>query len=423
MIVKLPYGAEEIALDLRGLRVRALRPGAPAGHTDAHALVGAALDTPLAGPPLVELARNRRSATVIVPDATRKMGLPSVLPAVIERLLHGGIDGSAITVLVACGTPPESGDVGVQELVGPLPAGTKLMQHDCRNLGELVEVGELRPGIPLRLNRKAVETDLLITVGGVRHHYFAGFGGGPKMVFPGVGGYEEIQANHALVLRQTGGLATREPACEPGILAGNPVAEEIAKAVDLCPPDLAVCTVEGMNGEIAWAAAGPLQDSFGAAVENARLWFEVPGERSLDLIVACGGGSPTDSTLIQAHKAFDAACRFLREGGEILFVAALDGGTGSPEMEVFLTDPKPSSILALLQERWVQYGHTTLRLLEKTGKFRVHLYSNQPAELGRQLGFEPVENPEAVLDRWRRDHPRASVGVMAASAVYPRTQA
>ncbi len=80
-------------------------------------------------------------------------------------------------------------------------------------------------------------------------------------------------------------------------------------------------------------------------------------------------------------------------------------------------------ILRSAKRRWIEVVTTPIGLLEKTGRFRVHLYSNQPAELGRQLGFEPVENPEAVLDRWRRDHPRASVGVMAASAVYPRTQA
>lgn len=423
MIVKLPYGDGEIATDLRGLKVRALRPGAPPGQSDPSSLIKNALDAPVAGAALVELARGRESATVVVPDATRKMRLPDILPVVIDRLQFGGIPSNAITVLVASGTHPSIGQAATRELVGALPAGTKVVEHDCRNQQELTEVGELRPGIPLRLHRAAVETDLLITVGGVRHHYFAGFGGGPKMVFPGVAGYEEIQANHALVLRRTECGAVREPACEPGVLTANPVAEEILKAASHHLPDLAVCTVEGGDGHIAWAAAGPLHQTFEAAVEQTRLWFELPSGPPLDLIVACGGGTPTDSTLIQAHKAFDSACRFLRPGGEILYLAALDSGSGSPEMEQFLTDPQPETILAALDRRWVQYGHTTLRLVEKTRRYRSLLVSKMEPSVARRLGFECVNDPDVVLERWRSDHPGATVGVMSASAVYPRIQA
>lgn len=407
-------------MDLRGLRVRALRSGAPPGHSDPGSLIKEALDTPVTGPALIELAEGRRSATIIVPDATRKMGLPVVLPVVIDTLQCAGIPSSAITILVACGTHPSIGKAATRDLVGALPEGTVVVEHDCRNPGELIEVGDLRPGIPLRLHRAAVQTDLLITVGGVRHHYFAGFGGGPKMVFPGVAGYEEIQANHSLVLRRTESGAVREPACEPGVLTANPVADEILRAAGHRLPDMAVCGVEGGDGHMAWAAAGPLRPVFEAAVEQARLWFELPADPPLDLIVACGGGAPTDSTLIQAHKAFDSACRFLQPGGEILYLAALEGGTGSPEMEQFLVDPKPETILAALNRKWVQYGHTTLRLVEKTQKFRSLLFSNlQPAVAGR-LGFKCVNDPNVVLERWRSDHPGATVGVMSASAVYPR---
>ena len=135
-------------------------------------------------------------------------------------------------------------------------ADALLVSHDSRDRENLVEVGELRPGLPLRLNRAAVETDLLITVGSVRHHYFAGFGGGPKMVFPGIAGYEEIQANHSLVVRSKIGEWQREPACERGVLHQNPIAEEIARAAEALEPDCAVCLVPGRNGGVAWAEGG-----------------------------------------------------------------------------------------------------------------------------------------------------------------------
>ncbi len=421
MIVKLPYGLETVAVDLRGMRVRPLAPTAPPGSRDVGAMIGGALDRPIAGPPLREMARGRSSATVIVPDATRKIELSEVLPAILDRLRAGGVADSSITVLVACGTHPTVGPEAFRELIGPLPPGVRLVEHNSRDGEALVAVGELRPGIPLRLNRWAVETDLLITVGTVRHHYFAGFGGGPKMVFPGVAGGEEIQTNHALVLgRNSAGGCFRHPGCEPGNLQGNPVAEEIARAADARPPDMTLCLVEGRGGRTAWAAAGPWRPAFDAAVERTRSWFEVSRTESFDVMVASGGGSPSDSTLIQAHKGLDAACRFLAPGGRLLYVAAIDKGPGSDAMLPFLENPDPERILEDLAGRWVQYGHTTLRLVEKTARHRVALYSHLDPDLARRLGFDPVADVEEVIASWRREAAGATVGVMAECAVYPR---
>jgi nickel-dependent lactate racemase len=132
------------------------------------------------------------------------------------------------------------------------------------------------------------------------------------------------------------------------------------------------------------------------------------------------GRRAADATLIQAHKALDAACRFLEPGGELLLVAELAGGAGSEDMTPYLADPRPQAILEQLGERWVQYGHTTLRLVEKTARYRVHLVSNLDRGLARRLGFLPVADPAEVIERWRAERPGETVAVLAGSAVYPR---
>jgi len=419
VIVKLPFADDHVTLDLRGMKVCALRPSAPPGRGDVSGLVAKALDEPIGGPPLAKLASSRRSATVIVPDATRSAQLPKVLPVILERLQLAGIESAATTVLVATGTHPAVGEESVGLLVGEVPEGVRVVEHDSRAANDLVTVGKLREGIPLRLNRAAVEAELLVTIGSVRHHYFAGFGGGPKMVFPGVGGYDEIQANHALVLRAAGERYERHPGCEPGVLEGNPVAEEIMRVAGLRPPDCALCLVEGRDGGVAWAGSGPWDVSYPAAVERVRSWFEVTPGQPFELMVAGGGGAPSDTTLIQGHKSLDAACRFLAPGGEILYVAALDGGLGSEEMRPFVDNPQPEAILEKLSHDWIQYGHTTLRLLEKTSRHRVRLFSDLDPELVRSLGFEPVADLAAVVDEWRTEHPGTRVGVMPGAPVYP----
>ncbi|OYW04903.1 MAG: hypothetical protein B7X11_02435 [Acidobacteria bacterium 37-65-4] len=96
---------------------------------------------------------------------------------------------------------------------------------------------------------------------------------------------------------------------------------------------------------------------FPRACEKVREWFEVEAGPFRRIVVAAGG-FPTDHTLIQAHKALDAACRFAAPDAEVLFVAACDGGAGSPAMEPFLADPRAAAIVARLAEEYVQYGHS-----------------------------------------------------------------
>jgi nickel-dependent lactate racemase len=356
---------------------------------------------------------------VVVPDATRRASLPKVLPVIFNRLLAAGMDSRSITILVACGTHPAAPEDDLPALIGEVPYGVTIRQHSAGDGARLERIGELRPAVDLRIDREAAEADLLITAGAVRHHYFAGFGGGPKMVFPGIAGDDEIQANHSLVLRRWEGSLERHPGCEPGILDGNPVAEEIGRAADLRAPDFAVCLVPGRDGGVAWASAGPWRPAFEAAVAKAREWFELAAER-FNHVVACGGGRPGDSTLIQAHKGLDAACRFASPGAEVLYVAELGDGTGSSAMTPFLEDPRPASILERLESGYVQYGHTTLRIVEKTARLKIHLKSSLDPEVARRLGFLPVDDLDEIAGRWSAEGFEDRVAVMAEGHVWPR---
>ncbi len=418
MIVRLAFGHGALPLDLRGLRCHALEPAAPRAAEEPAALAAAALDHPIAGPPLTELARGKRRVTLLVPDATRKAELPAVLPVLGEHLAAAGVPPASVTVLVACGTHPPAAAEDLAALLGPLPDAVTVLQHDARDVASLAVAGTLASGLTVRLHRALLQADLVVAVSALAHHYFAGFTGGPKLVFPGAAGYEEIQRNHARVLDLGHHPPRRHPACEPGRVAGNPVAEEIRAAAALRPPDLSLTMIRGKDGRPAWMAAGPLEAVVDEGVARVRKWYEVkagPFER----LVVSAGGHPSDHTLIQAHKALDAACRFASPGAEVLFVAACTGGPGSPAMLPFLADPAPAAILARLAEDYVQYGHTALRLVEKSSRHRVAAFTELPDELVRRLGMHPVADPQALLERWREAAPGAVVGVMAAAPVYP----
>ncbi len=69
-------------------------------------------------------------------------------------------------------------------------------------------LGASSRGTPIRLNRSYCEADLKISVGAVMPHPYMGFGGGAKLVVPGLAGIDTLQANHQpAVTGISGGLA------------------------------------------------------------------------------------------------------------------------------------------------------------------------------------------------------------------------
>ncbi len=418
MIAKLPFGRGLVNCDLRGLRVFDLKPAVPKGYNPV-AVVREAFERPLDAPSLSQMAVGKAWAVVLVPDLTRKANLPLVLPVVLAELERGGVPPHGVTLLVACGTHPPVADEALREHLGPLPAGVTVVQHDARDKEQLVQVATLADGTPVRLSRLAVEAPLLVSIFTVQHHYFAGFGGGPKMVFPGVAGYEEIQKNHARVLDLSVEPPRLHPRCQPGVLAGNPVAQEILQVAEKRAVDWALGLVLDQGGNVAWARAGRWLSVWREGIRAVRAWYEVNAGPFARMLVSAGG-FPSDHTLIQAHKALDAASRFVAEGGEILLVAEMGGGPGSPAMAPFLADPRPEVIVAKLRESYVQYGHTTLRIVDKTKRFKVHMVSNLDRSVAQKLGFHLAAHPQDVLDRWREEAPGDTVAVMAGAAVYPR---
>jgi nickel-dependent lactate racemase len=147
MIIRLPYGRSAVAADLRGLRCEVLQPSAPRSASSAAQLVSAALDRPRGTPSLVEMARGRRRVTILVPDATRKASLPEVLPVVLERLARAGGGNEEVVVLVACGTHPAAARADLEALVGDVPPGVRVVQHDGHDPTALVPVGR-PPRVP-----------------------------------------------------------------------------------------------------------------------------------------------------------------------------------------------------------------------------------------------------------------------------------
>ncbi|MGO1947611.1 MAG: lactate racemase domain-containing protein, partial [Brachybacterium alimentarium] len=155
-----------------------------------------------------------KSVCLIIPDGTRSVPLPKVLPAIHDALAGRA---SSVTVLIALGTHAAMSEEAIDKLLGSTERGAKaaypewtVVNHawddpeQIADLGEISaeRIGELTGGlltdVPMRvqINRLCVESDVNLIVGPVFPHEVVGFSGGNKYFFPGCSVHDVIDISH-----------------------------------------------------------------------------------------------------------------------------------------------------------------------------------------------------------------------------------
>src|ERR1051325_616362 len=102
MQIRLAFGKTGLVANLpNGFRYRVLEARSATPLPDWQSALDAAPDSPLAAPPLAEIARGKQSAAISVCDITRPAPNSKTLPAVLRRLEAAGIPRDGITILIA----------------------------------------------------------------------------------------------------------------------------------------------------------------------------------------------------------------------------------------------------------------------------------------------------------------------------------
>ena len=225
--------------------------------------VAAAVQNPV-GPSLRELAGAARSAVIAVDDISRPTPAELVLPAVLGEL--SDIADAQVRIVVALGAHRPLVRQELQWKLGAavLERYSVEQHHPYENL---VDLGRSTRGTPIRLNRTFCEADLKIAIGGVMPHPYMGFGGGAKIVLPGLAGIETLQANHQpAVSGISGGL------CNPDVDARRDI-EEIALGAGLA---FSCNAVVGASRQLAGLFCGHPVAAHRAAVAFARQTYATP---------------------------------------------------------------------------------------------------------------------------------------------------
>ena len=333
MMVTIPFGRT-------GMTLADIPPGAEilesqvsrlqaAGSEDS--VVREAMASPIGSPALRELARGRKTCTVIISDHTRPVPSRHILPFLLQELREGNPD-IRVTLLVATGFHrPSSTEELRQKLGDEIYEREKIVIHDSRDPAKNVDIGVLPSGARCVIDRAAAETDLLVAEGFIEPHFFAGFSGGRKSVLPGVCDQVTVLGNHCARF-------IASPQARTGVLEGNPLHKDMLEACRLAKLAYIVNVLIDEEKKVAAAFAGDPVQAHEAGCRLLLQYCQVKPERKGDIVISSNGGHPLDQNIYQSVKGLTAAEAAAAEGAVLLMVSACGDGAGGDSFYRALRD-------------------------------------------------------------------------------------
>ncbi len=411
MRVILDYGRTGLPVTLPDDRVvgpLAIRPAPPLA--DPGAAVRSAIDIPIGTRPLVELARGKRDACVVICDVTRPVPNRLILPPILATLEAAGIPRERLLILIATGLHrPNEGDELI-EMVGPeIAANYRIENHHGTRLDEHTYLGTTAAGVPAWIDTRYLQADLKITTGLIEPHLMAGYSGGRKVICPGLVALETVKVWH-------GPKFLEHPMADAGIVAGNPVHEENTRIALVAGCDFIVNVCLDGERRITWVGAGDMIQAWEAGVRFIETVVKAPVPEAVDVVVTSCAGYPLDTTWYQAVKGLTGALPIVKKGGTIIMAASLSEGLGGAEFRRLLAE---NPDLAEFKRRILGGDYFVMDQwqLEEFAKVVAHCKVKIVSELSpdvlRPCHVEPVATVErAVADSLAEYGPTAKVAVI-----------
>ncbi|MBR0127602.1 MAG: nickel-dependent lactate racemase [Firmicutes bacterium] len=362
-----------------------------------------ALANPIGSLPLTQIVHPGEKIAIITSDITRPMPTYKVLPVLLEELFAAGISAEDITLVFALGSHRPHTPEEQRALAGDFAYETiRCIDSDP---DDCIHFGYTKHGTPIDITRVVAEADRRICLGNIEYHYFAGFSGGIKALFPGCSTPAAIQANHSMMIEQ-GAFA--------GNLDGNPLRDDLEEASTLCPVDFILNVVLNEKKEIVYSVAGDIREAHREGCVFLDNMYSVQIPEKSDIVIVSQAGAPKDLNLYQTQKALDNSKHAVKKGGTIILVGSCREGFGNKTFEEWITQAKePADLIARIRERFQLGGHKAAAIAMVLKNANIKLVSEMDPEIVRSIFMEPYDDLQtAVDDAFARHGKDASVIVM-----------
>ncbi|MEM3587772.1 MAG: lactate racemase domain-containing protein [Candidatus Jordarchaeaceae archaeon] len=277
-----------------------------------------ALRNPIGTKPLNKLAEGKKEVVIIFDDMTRPTKVSEIASLILEELKKGGIKGDHVRFICANGAHGTynredfSKKLG-EEIVEEYPV---FNHNPYSNLDYL---GHTKYGTPVEINAEAMSCDLKIGIGGIVPHPQFGFGGGAKIVLPGISSIRTISFNHG----DLGGWSAAQnfrdlhPTCQMvygRLNAENILRQDSEEAAKMVGMDIVVNVLFDFKRNATDVFAGNVVEAQRKGVEEAIIHYRTQITQTPNIVISNAYSKASESAIASWPSAI------MKEGGILVIV-------------------------------------------------------------------------------------------------------
>jgi nickel-dependent lactate racemase len=272
--------------------------------------MGKALLNPIGSKSIQELARGKKEIAILFDDMARPTPVSEIAPWVVRELEGSGISDQQIRFIAALGAHGAQTAVDFkkklgEEILDRFPVYNHHPFDYCKYLGKTSR------GTPVSVNKEVMACDLKIGIGCIVPHSFSGFGGGGKIILPGVAHIDSIAYNH-------GTLVKEHPDCVGvGRIEGNIPRLDIEEATKMAGLDIKIDAIINLRGEVSGLFVGDPILEHRQGMELAKRAYATTPVKDMDVVVVNTYAKPNEAAI----APFIGIPSLKEEGGDLVIIA------------------------------------------------------------------------------------------------------
>jgi nickel-dependent lactate racemase len=198
---------------------------------------------PIGTDPLHVLAEGKKEIVILFDDMARPTPVIEIVPYVLKELEKARVSDGQVRFICALGVHGAHTAIDFRKKLGE-EVLDRFPVYNHNPFDSCAYIGKTSRGTPVSINAEVMACDLKIGVGSILPHSFSGFGGGGKILFPGVAHVDSIAYNHGTLLQK------HPEKTGPGRIEGNIPRLDIEEAARMAGLDFKVDAVLNLRGEI-----------------------------------------------------------------------------------------------------------------------------------------------------------------------------
>jgi len=265
---------------------------------------------------ICDLARKGDTVSIIIEDFTRRTPLKEMLTFVLEELRIAEIRNEDISIIGATGAHRMMNKDDFKIKIGnDIFSKIECISHNPFEGNKFI--GKTSRGTPLSINEKVYNSKIKIGIGGIVPHGFVGFGGGGKLILPGISAYPTIEYNHTKIER---------PKQISRYEVEVPARHDIEEAANMAGLNFIIVGLIDDELKLVDIVAGHPITAHRIAAKKARKLYLKTVQKNPDILIT--SAYPLEQDFFQAGKALWSMNSVMKEGTVVIWISSCAEGLG-----------------------------------------------------------------------------------------------